>query len=244
MRFKAFTGVFFSSRKSKNFPNPTVLRPNPSPFYFPLLASYKVASVGLPCKICVFDTDIQGRSQTWYTTLCNGIVSHGAQIVVVVVAVVVVVVVVVFCFCFCFALFCFVSHRANTIITREEDRQQEMHHIQNCLSKCGYEPWVFAVSNNKETDKQKAKYANRPPPPAKGSVVIPYVQGVSETIARVYQSKGIRTHYKPVNSIRQQLVAPKDKIKTVDKSGVVYNSTAKNVLRPVLVNRSALSEPG
>ena len=112
------------------------------------------------------------------------------------------------------------THRANTIITREEDRQQEMHHIQNCLSKCGYEPWVFAVSNNKETDKQKAKYANRPP--AKGSVVIPYVQGVSETIARVYQSKGIRTHYKPVNSIRQQLVAPKDKIKTVDKSGVVY----------------------
>ena len=55
-----------------------------------------------------------------------------------------------------------------------------------------------------------------------GSVVIPYIQGVSETIARVYQNKGIRTHYKPVNSIRQQLVAPKDKIKTVDKSGVVY----------------------
>ena len=112
------------------------------------------------------------------------------------------------------------THRANTIITHEEDRQQEMHHIQNCLSKCGYEPWVFALSNNKETDKQKAKYAKRPP--AKGSVVIPCVQGVSETFARVYQSKGICTHYKPVNSIRQQLVAPKDKIKTVDKCGVVY----------------------
>ena len=55
------------------------------------------------------------------------------------------------------------THRANTIITREEDRQQEMHHIQNCLPKCGHEPWVFAVSNNKETYKQKAKYANRPP---------------------------------------------------------------------------------
>ena len=107
-----------------------------------------------------------------------------------------------------------------------------MHHIQNCLSKCGYEPWVFSVSNNKDTDKQK------------GSVVIPYVHGVSETIARVYQSKGIRTHYKPVNSIRQQLVAPKEKSKLWTNLVLFTNSTAKNVLRPMLVNRSALSEPG
>ena len=44
-------------------------------------------------------------------------------------------------------------------------------------------------------EKKKSKYQNRPP--AKGSVVIQYIQGVSETVARVFQSKGICTHYKP-----------------------------------------------
>ena len=29
---------------------------------------------------CIIATDIQGRSQTLYTTLCNGLVMHGAQI--------------------------------------------------------------------------------------------------------------------------------------------------------------------
>jgi hypothetical protein len=82
------------------------------------------------------------------------------------------------------------------------------------------------VSDNKETDKQKAKYQNRPP--AKGSVVIPYIQGVSETLARLFQSKGIRTHYKPVNSIRQHLVAPKDKSKTEQRSGTVYHISCED----------------
>ena len=32
------------------------------------------------CESCGYTTDIQGRSQTLYTTMCNGVVSHGAQI--------------------------------------------------------------------------------------------------------------------------------------------------------------------
>ena len=54
-------------------------------------------------------------------------------------------------------------------------------------------------------------------------MVISYVQNVSETVARVFQSKGIHTHYKPINSIRQQLVAPKDRTKMEHKSGTVYH---------------------
>ncbi|XP_072037135.1 uncharacterized protein [Amphiura filiformis] len=118
------------------------------------------------------------------------------------------------------------THRANTIITRDEDIQHELNHIKQCLHQCGYEPWVFAVSDNKEKDKQKAKYQNRPP--AKGSVVIPYIQGVSETVARLFQAKGIRTHYKPVNSVRQNLVAPKDKTATEQRSGTVYHISCEN----------------
>ncbi|XP_072017304.1 uncharacterized protein [Amphiura filiformis] len=115
------------------------------------------------------------------------------------------------------------THRANTIITQDEDKQQELIHIQESFQKCGYEPWVFNVSDNKQQDLQKAKNKNRPP--AKGNVVLPYIQGVSETMPRLFQAKGIRTHYKPVNSIRQHVVAPKDKTKTDQRSGTVYHIT-------------------
>ena len=50
-----------------------------------------------------------------------------------------------------------------------------------------------------------------------------HTQSVSETVARLFQSKGICTHYKPINSIRQQLVAPKDTTKMEHKSGTIHH---------------------
>ncbi len=90
------------------------------------------------------------------------------------------------------------THRAQTVVTTEEDKNKEMSHIKEALGKCGYQKWVFQVSDNKE--KKRMKEVNKDRPRAKGSVVIPYVKGLSETMARIFQSKGIRTHYKPVNS--------------------------------------------
>ena len=56
----------------------------------------------------------------------------------------------------------------------------------------------------------------------KGSVTIPYVKGVSESLRRVYRKRGVAVHFKPFNSIRSLLVKPKDKIGKGDKVGVVY----------------------
>ncbi len=56
----------------------------------------------------------------------------------------------------------------------------------------------------------------------KGSVTIPYIKGVSESLRRVYRKRGVAVHFKPYNSIRNILVKPKDKIKKGEKVGIVY----------------------
>ena len=50
----------------------------------------------------------------------------------------------------------------------------------------------------------------------------PYVQGVSEKVKRVFSNYGISTCFKPHQTLRQLLVAPKDKTKVQEQSGVVY----------------------
>ena len=60
------------------------------------------------------------------------------------------------------------------------------------------------------------------------SVVIPYVQGTSETIHRILLSYRIGSHYKPQNLIRHRLVKPKDKTDLLEASGSVYYICCKD----------------
>ncbi len=56
----------------------------------------------------------------------------------------------------------------------------------------------------------------------KGSVLLPYVQGVSECIHRVLLKHKIASAFKPMNTLRQTLVHPKDKREIGDNSNIVY----------------------
>ena len=53
-------------------------------------------------------------------------------------------------------------------------------------------------------------------------MLIPYVQGVSEQIKRVLGQYGASAAFKPHQTLRQLIVAPKDKIPTEEKANVVY----------------------
>ena len=57
---------------------------------------------------------------------------------------------------------------------------------------------------------------------SKINVAIPFVQGLSEKNKRVYSQFGASTAFKPDQTLRQLLVAPKDKVADQQKSGVVY----------------------
>ena len=60
------------------------------------------------------------------------------------------------------------------------------------------------------------------------SVPLPYVQGVSEQLARVFRKQEVGTYHKPFNTIRQQLVHPKDPTAKEKKCGVVYKVQCKD----------------
>ena len=54
------------------------------------------------------------------------------------------------------------------------------------------------------------------------SVPLPYVQGISEQLARVFRKLGVGSYHKPFNTIRQQLVHPKDLTAKKNKCRLVY----------------------
>ena len=56
----------------------------------------------------------------------------------------------------------------------------------------------------------------------KGHIVIPYTQGLCESIKKICGMYGIKAYFKGINTIRNLLVSPKDKDPMVSKSGVIY----------------------
>ena len=58
--------------------------------------------------------------------------------------------------------------------------------------------------------------------------MIPYVKGLAEATERIFRKYDITTAMKPLNTIRKELVHPKDKIDQMKTSGVVYKVPCKD----------------
>jgi len=59
-------------------------------------------------------------------------------------------------------------------------------------------------------------------------VVVPYIEGLSEKLSRVYRKHNISCAMKPHTTIRSLLVHPKDKIEKGKTCGVVYQIPCSN----------------
>ena len=112
------------------------------------------------------------------------------------------------------------THRAKLLVTEEEDKVQELAHIQKVLSVSGYTKWAWSLPGSKKLVPHPRSSSEQKP---KGHVTIPYVRGISEPICRKLRKAGIVAHTRPQNSIRSQLVHPKDKEKPENRCGVVYH---------------------
>ena len=62
----------------------------------------------------------------------------------------------------------------------------------------------------------------------KGTVVLPYVQGLSETTSRIMKKYNVNTAMKSHNTIKRSLVRPKDTIEPQKMCEGVYSITCKN----------------
>ena len=78
---------------------------------------------------------------------------------------------------------------------------------------------------NKEENKGKGNNRNESSEKDKGMVVLPYVRGVSEKLARIYKKRQNTSAMKPHSMLRTLLVHPKDKtdpkedVHTIDCAG-------------------------
>ena len=64
---------------------------------------------------------------------------------------------------------------------------------------------------------------SRQDPRSKIDVVLPYIQGMTERLKRVFRKHNIALDSKPGYTIRQPCVAPKDKLSSDEKQGVIYS---------------------
>ena len=85
------------------------------------------------------------------------------------------------------------THRAQSVVTDERDRKEEITHVKKALKNCGYGEWTFlrAQSKNKkltastEADIEKKSF----------SVTLPFVEGVSEQVRRAFNTAGVATTF-------------------------------------------------
>ena len=122
------------------------------------------------------------------------------------------------------------SHRASTVCSKPELLQQEKGHLRKALTKCKYSKWAldkvektFNRSTRQVNDggTNSAQSANNEAK-NKGCIVIPYTQGLCESIKKICGRYGIQTHFKGGRTIKNLLVSPKDKDPMVNQSGAIY----------------------
>ena len=122
------------------------------------------------------------------------------------------------------------SHRASTMCSNPELLQKEKDYLRKALTKCKYPKWALDKvekrlnrSSRQVNDggTNSAQSANREVQ-NKGHIVIPYTQGLCESIKKICGRYGIQTHFKGGRTIKNLLVSPKDKDPKVNQSGAIY----------------------
>ena len=125
------------------------------------------------------------------------------------------------------------THRAQTVCSNPELLSKEMDHLRKALTQCKYPKWALnkvekrhnrpsrEVSGGANNQGTTGTQAPTNEVKTKGHIVIPYTQGLCESIKKICGRYGIQTHSKG-STIKNLLVSPKDKDAMVSKSGAIY----------------------
>jgi len=112
-------------------------------------------------------------------------------------------------------------HRAETIVTEEEDLKLEKGHITKALKNCGYPKVAFKKASIKKPPRERNSTTHETHGPSL-SKPLPYIKGVTEPIRRYFQEVNAKSYVKSNNKIGEFLVHPKDKSHKKDIAGPVY----------------------
>ena len=122
------------------------------------------------------------------------------------------------------------SHRASTMCSKPELLQKEKDHLRRTLTKCNYPklPLDKVEKRLKRSTREVSDGGTTGAQPAtneatnKGHIIIPYTQGLCESIKKICGRYVIQTHFKGGRTIKCLLVFPKDKDPMVNQSGAIY----------------------
>ena len=107
--------------------------------------------------------------------------------------------------------------RAKRLVTKPSVIAGEKKHLSSVLVSNGYpSSFVQKITKARTTPRRE------PVAEFKSTAVLPYVQGVSESLRRCLEQQGIRTVFKSDTTLRSHLVRPKDTVNPAKQDGVVY----------------------
>ena len=90
------------------------------------------------------------------------------------------------------------------------------------LKRCGHPKW--ALNRKKKKDSHKKNGEEK-----RGKIIISYIKGVSENLARIFKRHNIEAIHKPSTTIKNILCSKmKDKVEDLDRTGV--RNTLKEIM--------------
>ncbi len=102
-------------------------------------------------------------------------------------------------------------HRAQTVCSNKELLEEEHQHLKTVLKLNDYPDWAIHKGSKIKQQNNDGQATVKEKKDFKGFIVIPYVKGLSEPYKRVMEKIGIQVFFKGGTTLKNMLVAPKDK---------------------------------
>ena len=116
-------------------------------------------------------------------------------------------------------------HRAKDICSNQEQLEEEQTHIHKVLQACKYPAWAINMMKLKNSTPRTTKNNNkgtRTNTINRSIITVPYNKGLNESFKNICKRYGIQVHFKSGKTLKDELVAPKDKDHITKKSGIIY----------------------
>ena len=117
------------------------------------------------------------------------------------------------------------QHRANTICSNPQLLHKEEKHLNAALKNCKYPTWALnrvQMKTKKQDSKQVPPNRTNKNNQKKSYIVVPYYTRLSESIKNIGRKFGVQVYCKGGTTIKNLLMAPKDKDPIQKQSGVIY----------------------
>ena len=114
------------------------------------------------------------------------------------------------------------NHRAHTICSTPRLIEEELQHLEEVLGQCKYSKWAIKKIFRKKQSKEKKQIPTSKHSAKKCHIVIPYTQGICESIKNICGKHEVAVHFMGGQTLKTILVSPKDKDRMANKSSVIY----------------------